>query len=521
MAGPFLTLRHPKSSKIEPMQQALAEVRARIERAAERSRRDPASITLLAVTKVFPASVIREAYDLGLREFGENYVQEFETKAPAVADLAGARFHLIGHLQSNKARRAAELFHVIQTVDSAKLARRLDESRPAAGVMLEVNLSPEQAKSGADPAALPDLVAAVRACPNLRLLGLMTMPPWSEDPEASRPYFRRLRELAAATRPGAALHGDVARFRSRHRGRRHLHPRRHRAVRQKGQTRLTVGFFSPLPPAPTGVADYAAALLGGLRVHGNVEIAPARCTVPLYHLGNNALHAAIYRRALEHPGVVVLHDAVLHHFLLGQLAEAAYIEEFVYNYGEWNRGLAAGTVARPRLVLLRSPLLRIPAAPPRRGARPRRGGPQSRRRPHGPRPSRLRPRRAKSRISSPRRPCPPPAEAIRFRQRLGVPPDAFLFGVFGYLRESKRLMAVLDSFAAGPRRLPAPRPAGGRPVRLHAIWSAPPPRSSARPGSSASLIFPNPISGWPPAPSTPASICAIPPPAKPPASPSA
>ena len=92
------------------------------------ARRDPAGILLLAVTKIFPAAVIREAYDLGLRDFGENYVQEFEGKAPEVADLAGARFHLIGHLQSNKSKKAAELFHVIQTVDSAKLARRLDEA---------------------------------------------------------------------------------------------------------------------------------------------------------------------------------------------------------------------------------------------------------------------------------------------------------------------------------------------------------------------------------------------------------
>jgi PLP dependent protein len=178
------------------MKQALAEVRARMSRAAERCGRDPAGIMLLAVTKVFPAAVIREAYDLGLRDFGENYVQEFETKAPEVADLPGARFHLIGHLQSNKSKRAAELFQVIQTVDSSKLAGRLNESGRPLEVMLEVKVSPEQAKSGADPADLPQLVAAVRACPNLRLLGLMTMPPWSEDPEVSRPYFRRLRELA-------------------------------------------------------------------------------------------------------------------------------------------------------------------------------------------------------------------------------------------------------------------------------------------------------------------------------------
>jgi pyridoxal phosphate enzyme (YggS family) len=174
----------------------LAAVRERIARAAARARRDPAEITLLAVTKLFPAAAIREAYELGLREFGENYVREFEDKAPEVADLPDARFHLIGHLQSNKSKKAAELFHAIQTVDSPKLARRLNEAGRALDVMLEVKLSEEEAKSGAAPAALPELIEAVRGCGNLRLLGLMTMPPWTEDAEASRPYFRRLRELA-------------------------------------------------------------------------------------------------------------------------------------------------------------------------------------------------------------------------------------------------------------------------------------------------------------------------------------
>src|SRR5688572_16160233 len=176
--------------------QNLASVRERIARAAGRSHRDPAAITLLAVTKIFPASVIREAYDLGLREFGENYVQEFDTKSREVADLTGARFHLIGHLQSNKSKRAVELFQVIQTVDSSKLANRLNETPRPLDVMLEVKLSEEQTKAGADPAELPGLIATVRACSNLRLLGLMTMPPWSDDPEASRLYFRQLRELA-------------------------------------------------------------------------------------------------------------------------------------------------------------------------------------------------------------------------------------------------------------------------------------------------------------------------------------
>lgn len=171
-------------------------VRERIVRAAQRVRRDPGAILLLAVTKVFPAAVIRDGYGLGLRDFGENYVQEFEAKAPEVRRLPGARFHLIGHLQSNKSGKAADLFDVIQTVDSARLAHRLNDNRKPLDVMLEVKLAAEEAKSGVAPEGLPELVAAVCGCPNLRLLGLMTMPPWSEDAETSRPYFRRLRELA-------------------------------------------------------------------------------------------------------------------------------------------------------------------------------------------------------------------------------------------------------------------------------------------------------------------------------------
>jgi PLP dependent protein len=184
-----------EQEKMTELAERLAVVRQRIARAAEKAGRDASEIMLLAVTKVFPADMIQEAYALGLREFGENYVQEFEGKAPAVAGLAGARFHLIGHLQSNKSARAAELFHVIQTVDSPKLARRLDATARPLDVMLEVKLSAEQAKSGVEPGDLPALIDAVRNCPHLRLLGLMTMPPWSEDPEAARPYFRRLREL--------------------------------------------------------------------------------------------------------------------------------------------------------------------------------------------------------------------------------------------------------------------------------------------------------------------------------------
>lgn len=143
--------------------------------------------------------MIREAHALGLRRFGENYVQEFETKHPAIADLADAEFHLIGHLQSNKTRPAAELFQVIQTVDSEKLARRLDAMGSQIGkmleVMIEVKLSEEQSKAGAAPESLDALIDGINSCPNLRLTGLMTMPPWSDDPEQTRPYFRRLAEL--------------------------------------------------------------------------------------------------------------------------------------------------------------------------------------------------------------------------------------------------------------------------------------------------------------------------------------
>lgn len=189
------------------LRERLEQVENRIRRAAARAGRRREEITLIAVTKMFPASAVREAYDAGVREFGENYVQEFETKRPEVAALAGARFHFIGHLQSNKARRAAELFDVVQTVDSPKIARRLSEAAgsgiefsPGAAarpleVMLEVKLSPEQAKAGAPPDELPALAASVRSLPNLRLTGLMTMPPWAEEPELSRPYFRRLAEL--------------------------------------------------------------------------------------------------------------------------------------------------------------------------------------------------------------------------------------------------------------------------------------------------------------------------------------
>jgi pyridoxal phosphate enzyme (YggS family) len=181
----------------EGLRDRIDAVRERMEASAARAGRNPQEIQLIAVTKVFPVEAILEGYDAGLRDFGENYVQEFEGKAPAVKHLQGAGFHLIGHLQSNKSKKAAELFQVIHTVDSAKLARRLQEAGAPLGVYLEVKLSHEESKSGAATDELEGLVEAARALPNLRLLGLMTVPPWSEDAEDSRPYFARLREMAA------------------------------------------------------------------------------------------------------------------------------------------------------------------------------------------------------------------------------------------------------------------------------------------------------------------------------------
>jgi len=178
------------------LRERLAKVEERIQTAADRAGRRRDEITLIAVTKKFPAEVTREAYDLGLRCFGENYVQEFERKHPALADLPGAEYHLIGHLQSNKSRIAGDLFQVIETVDSEKLAKRLDQLNRPLEVMIEVKLSHEEAKEGAAPESLPALITAIRACPNLRLTGLMTMPPWCDDPEITRPYFRELASLA-------------------------------------------------------------------------------------------------------------------------------------------------------------------------------------------------------------------------------------------------------------------------------------------------------------------------------------
>jgi glycosyltransferase involved in cell wall biosynthesis len=214
-----------------------------------------------------------------------------------------------------------------------------------------------------------------------------------------------------------------------------------------------VGFFSPLPPARTGVADYSAALLVELRRHGRVEVAPAHCDIALYHLGNNGLHAGIYGQAIARPGVAVLHDAVLQHFFLGQLSETEYIDEFVYNYGEWNRDLAqdlwrrrAGSGSDDRY--FRFPMLRriadrslaVVVHNPAAAHTVKEHAPNARivEIPHL--------------FAAP--PLPDAAATLRYREQLGVEPGVFLFGIFGYLRESKRLTAVLEAFAELHRQTP-------------------------------------------------------------------
>jgi pyridoxal phosphate enzyme (YggS family) len=176
--------------------QRIENVEQRLHSALQQSGRRRDEITLVAVTKKFSAEIVREAYNVGLRIFGENYVQEFASKQSALSDLHDAQFHLIGHLQSNKSRLAGELFQTIETVDSAKLARRLDEIGKELEVMIEVKLSTEGTKSGANPQELPQLIADIQACKHLNLTGLMTMPPWDENPEHTRPFFRELAALA-------------------------------------------------------------------------------------------------------------------------------------------------------------------------------------------------------------------------------------------------------------------------------------------------------------------------------------
>jgi PLP dependent protein len=182
----------------------LARIRERVARSAERAGRRAEEITIVAVTKTHPVDAILAAYEAGLRHFGENRVQEFENKVPALANLQ-ATWHLIGHLQSNKAARAARLFNRVDSVDSLALARRVDAAAATEnkrlGVLIEVHLSDEATKSGVSEAELPALAESIATFPNLQLQGLMTIPPLQNDPQSARPFFRKL----------AALRDQVAR----------------------------------------------------------------------------------------------------------------------------------------------------------------------------------------------------------------------------------------------------------------------------------------------------------------------
>jgi PLP dependent protein len=183
----------------EPLAERLARVRAQIAAAAEKAGRLAQEVTLIAISKTHPASVVKRLIELGARDLGENRVQEAEGKITEVG-RDKVRWHLVGHLQANKARRVVNLFDVIHSLDSIDLARRLDrlcveEGRESLPLLIQVDLGREETKSGIEEAALRQLIEDLGPLSRLQLIGLMTLPPFFEDPEQSRPFFRRLREL--------------------------------------------------------------------------------------------------------------------------------------------------------------------------------------------------------------------------------------------------------------------------------------------------------------------------------------
>ncbi len=181
----------------------LKRIRERMQAAAARAGRDPSDIRLMAVSKTFPASAIAEAYGAGMRLFGENRVQEFATKGEEAHKLSGASFHLIGHLQSNKATKAVELFDAVDSVDSFKLAAKLNSAAQQVNktidVLLEVNIGGEEAKSGLpadlNAAEWKHLLQEAPQLANLHIRGLMCIPPHTDDANGARPYFKRMRDL--------------------------------------------------------------------------------------------------------------------------------------------------------------------------------------------------------------------------------------------------------------------------------------------------------------------------------------
>lgn len=185
----------------EPLSTRIAAIRRRIAEAAHRVGRDPASIELIGASKTVSPAVLREAVDGGLKLFGENRVQEAQGKIP---EVPGAHWHFIGHLQRNKAAKALELFEMIQSLGSLRLAEVLDRLGADRGipvpVLVEINLEGEASKDGFSPERLPGLFQALDRMPGLRVLGLMTIPPPVDEPEQSRPFFRRLQDLSCQIR---------------------------------------------------------------------------------------------------------------------------------------------------------------------------------------------------------------------------------------------------------------------------------------------------------------------------------
>lgn len=182
----------------------ILQVQDRIAAAARGVSRNPAEITLMGVSKTFPVESIREAYQAGLRIFGENRVQEFAGKVEALRDLNEARWHLIGHLQTNKTAKAAELFDAVDSLDSVRMGDKLNAFSKSMvkklSVLIEINVGGEQAKSGVAPvsAELEEILQAAPRWTNLEIRGLMTVPPYAEDPQGARPYFQELRKIRDA-----------------------------------------------------------------------------------------------------------------------------------------------------------------------------------------------------------------------------------------------------------------------------------------------------------------------------------
>ncbi len=194
------------------LRERLEDVRKRIVNAAERSGRSPSDITLIAITKTHPIETVRAAHALGIRHFGENRVQEAEGKITQLGDPE-VKWHLVGHLQSNKARRAVALFKVIHSVDSVDIARKLDrhcaeENKSELPVLIQIDLAGEENKTGIDPRNVDELLETLQTCSHLQLHGLMTLPPYFDDPACARPFFKTLRELRDDLRARGAF-GDL------------------------------------------------------------------------------------------------------------------------------------------------------------------------------------------------------------------------------------------------------------------------------------------------------------------------